>query len=304
MKHLPTFLFCLFVFQIQAQSVTFTRTSLDNAIMKAKREGKNIFIDTYASYCRPCKVQEKEFRNEELASYFNANFVNVRVDMEGPHAAEFKSNYDIVFLPTLLFLSPEGRIRMSIDHHIRGKDLLRMAKHINGDQPVTTVHSPAPPKAKPVTPPPTTQPEEPATKVVTAPADMKPVQAKDIAIKPDEGKVLQVMGQGDALPPELLREEAYFRMRLMDGSHHEAARVYLDTQNDWSSEVNMQFIHDFLYDARSEEFEFLVAHRTAFERLLGEERVAQSIQILVQKELERAFPRPDKKRIKKLKSYL
>ena len=179
-----------------------------------------------------------------------------------------------------------------------------MAKHINGDQPVTTVHSPAPPKAKPVTPPPTTQPEEPATKVVTAPADMKPVQAKDIAIKPDEGKVLQVMGQGDALPPELLREEAYFRMRLMDGSHHEAARVYLDTQNDWSSEVNMQFIHDFLYDARSEEFEFLVAHRTAFERLLGEERVAQSIQILVQKELERAFPRPDKKRIKKLKSYL
>ena len=112
------------------------------------------------------------------------------------------------------------------------------------------------------------------------------------------------MGQGGDLPPEILRQEAYFRMELMDGSHHIAAKKYLDTQTDWTTEDNMQFIHDFLYDARSKEFEFVIANREACESLLGKSAVNNTINILVNKELERAFPRPDKKRIKELKSYL
>jgi|GEM_PF-7106564 len=42
-------------------------------------------------------------------------------------------------------------------------------------------------------------------------------------------------------------------------------KKYLDTQTNWTSTENIQFIHDFLYDARYEVFEFVIANREAFE---------------------------------------
>jgi len=104
------------------QSVRFTRTSLNGALDLAKKQNKNIFIDTYASYCIPCKKMEVEFRDPELANYLNNNFVCVRVDMESDHAEDFKANYEIVFLPTLLFLNPQGDMRMSIDRLINARE--------------------------------------------------------------------------------------------------------------------------------------------------------------------------------------
>jgi len=145
----------------------------------------------------------------------------------------------------------------------------------------------------------TSTPENKATPG-TKPSALKPEDIEDTS----GGKILYVMGQDGDLPPEILREEAYFRMQLMDGSHHAAAEKYLETQDDWSTEVNMQFVHDFLHDARSKEFDYLIENRKAFEQLIGKLQISQSIQILVNKELERAFPRPDRKRVKKLKSYL
>ena len=277
------------------QSVRFTQSKLETAINLAKSQNKNIFIDTYASYCTPCKILEKEFRNEELAQYLNDNFVSIRVDMESEMAAAYKERYQIVFLPTLLFLSQEGNLRMSIDHLLKAEDILKMAKYLNGDEEkkkqVVAVESPPPPP-----------PNSASVTPVKKPSNPNP--SPKVELDESEGKILYVMGQDGLLPPHILREEAYFRMQLMDGSHHATADKYLATQDDWSTDTNMQFIHDFLNDARSEKFEYLVANRSAFENLIGEEQISQSIQILVNKELERAFPRPDKKRVKQLKSYL
>jgi len=237
---------------------------------------------------------EVEFRNKELSSYFNTNFLNVRVDMEGRHAEAFKNEFHIVFLPTLLFINPDGHVRMTIDHPVTARDLLKLGEHINGAKATRSAQpiNAAPPIAVQSTPQQKNIQPAPMTK------------AEDVPTESGEGKILYVMGQGGDLPPEILRQEAYFRMELMDGSHRIAAKKYLDTQTDWTTEDNMQFIHDFLYDARSKEFEFVIANREACESLLGKSAVNNTINILVNKELERAFPRPDKKRIKELKSYL
>ncbi len=295
----------LFIFisaNLWGQSVRFTESSLETAISLAKSQNKNIFIDTYASYCQPCKKLEKEFRDEELAQYLNDNFVSIRVDMEGANAADYKERYPIVFLPTMLFLSTEGNLRMSIDDLLQAKDSLKMAKYVNGDEEKKIVAAEAAAPSPPVAETPVA--ETPSPKVTTAPEPSNPTPTPKIELDESEGKILYVMGQDGQLPPHILREEAYFRMQLMDGSHHATADKYLATQDDWSTEVNMKFVHDFLNDARSDKFEYLIANRSAFEKLIGKEQIAQSIQILVNKELERAFPRPDKKRVKQLKSYL
>lgn len=137
----------------------------------------------------------------------------------------------------------------------------------------------------------------------TIPSEQKVFSSEDITTSSEE-KILYVMDSGEGPPDFVLYEEAYFRLQLMDGSHTKAAKDYLTTQTDWLTEKNMRFLNDFLYTTKSEEFEFFVTNREAFENLLGNDQVQQTISILVNKQLERGFPRPDVAEAEKLYSLI
>ena len=281
------------------RSIGFMELDLESAIQIAKRQNKRIFIDTYASYCKPCKVIQKEFRNPELAEYFNSNFINVKVDMEGPDAKPYSLNYQIVFLPTLLFLNSDGDLQLKIDHLVTAKELLNFARQSNGDY---------------MAPPLITQEDEtsnpdPVSVVAIPPTIIKDTHIQSSPVTPisdtnGEEKILYVMGQSDQVPPQILKEEAYFRMQLMDGSHIASAQKYLDTQENWSTEENLKFIYDFLYTCKSVQFDYLIDQRILFNKVLGKENVDITISILINKELERGYPRPDLHRAEKLFAYI
>jgi thiol:disulfide interchange protein len=65
-------------------SIRFNVMDLDAAIALAKQDNKYVFVDTYASWCGPYKVMNRVFEESEVSNYFNANFINVKIDMEGP----------------------------------------------------------------------------------------------------------------------------------------------------------------------------------------------------------------------------
>jgi len=250
---------------------------------------------------------EREFRNPELAKYLNENFVNIKVDMEGEKAQEYALEYQIVFFPTMIFVSPEGHVLAKVDNIVSARELLGLAELFGPQLSSTAIASTNPPPVKkepataPITPDNTTN-----NRVTQQSKNNSTVPAKEEPIDLETGdeKILYVMGQDtDKLPPEVLKEEAYFRMQLMDGSHHEAARKYLKTQEDWFTEENILFIHDFLHDARSKEFEFMLENQGIFESVIGPERIDQTINILVNKELERAYPRPNLERAVALYTY-
>jgi len=55
----------------------------DEALEKAKKEDKLIFLSVGYSTCHWCHVMEKEsFENEDIAQIMNENFVNIKVDRE------------------------------------------------------------------------------------------------------------------------------------------------------------------------------------------------------------------------------
>ena len=297
---------------LSAQRVNFhTDMSLEDAIALAEKEDKNLFIETFASYCPPCKKLEKEFRKPDVANYFNEHFINVRINMERPSRAKaYQNAYQVVFLPTLVFATKHGHQIIKADYLVGSSELLSFGKFIQD-------------KTKPSSaPPPTPKPAIAATEKATTPARevaASPAPARRITntatqpaakttiedIDDTDGKILFVMGQdAEGLPPEILKEEAYFRMTLMDGSHHLAADKYLNTQEDWATEQNVKFIHDFIHDARSEEFTFLMDNLSLFKTHLGDTTIDETIDILVQKELERAYPPPDLERSITLYTYL
>ena len=247
-----------------SQEIAFKDLSLENAIARAKAEGKNVIVDTYADWCIPCKKMDLEFKREELSSFFNENYINVRINMDNSlQAAEYKKKFDIVFLPTIIILDKYGNVKYKTDKFIPGQELLVIAKKsMNANVYFLN-------------------------------------DAVDIVGSPMGGSVRsgpEVIVHKLGAPndnPEILMKEAYFRIELMDGSHRAAATKYLESQNDWATEKNMKFILDFLYNTHAPEFEYLLTNLDRFRATFGNDKINQSLEILINDELANGYPRPD-----------
>jgi len=318
------------------RSVQFLNNNLQSAIAMAQSRNKLIFVDTYAPWCIPCKKMEKVFRDPELAKYFNKTFVNLRVDMEGSTGKEIHRKYNVIFLPTLLILDSDGNVKYMVDEMMTADALLAVAQkiaepdiyvyqpaeHVNVFNPPakkeivtkSVVKKSAPPVTRPISPPPTTAKDivVETTKIASKKEIVKktPVTPTPVMSEPiiegtvGEEKILYVLNASDDVPPEILFQESYFRLQLMDGSHKETARLYIQSQEDWSTLKNMKFIYDFLTSTDSEEFEYFIKNRETFESQFGKENVKQSIEILVSRRLITGFPRPTLAEAKKLYYYL
>lgn len=109
---LTLFLSCsLSLSALTAQGIEFFHGTWAEAKAKAKSEEKLIFVDAYAAWCGPCKRMAAEtFPNEKVGSYFNANFLCLKIDMEKPENAEFAGKYPVNSYPTLMFIDAEGKI--------------------------------------------------------------------------------------------------------------------------------------------------------------------------------------------------
>ena len=102
------------------KGIKFSETTVWKKIVKkAKKEKKLIFIDSYASWCFPCKkLAYKIFTQDSVGEYFNKHFINVKYDMEqDPDGKILKKRYDVCVYPTLLFINPETE---EIEHRLAG----------------------------------------------------------------------------------------------------------------------------------------------------------------------------------------
>jgi thioredoxin-related protein len=104
---------CLFIVNAnaQTQSINFETGDLNSVFAKAKQENKLIFIDAYTSWCGPCKAMAKNvFTKDSVADYFNANFVNYKMDMEKGEGPDFAKKYEVSCFPSLLILDANGSL--------------------------------------------------------------------------------------------------------------------------------------------------------------------------------------------------
>ncbi len=112
MKNYIVILLCaLFITSLQAQDngIQFDKNKWESVLAKAKKENKLVFVDAYAVWCGPCKKIAKEvFPQEEVGSFFNKNFVNVKMDMERGEGLALASAYAVTAYPTFLFVNGNG----------------------------------------------------------------------------------------------------------------------------------------------------------------------------------------------------
>lgn len=61
--------------------VNFQDLSFEEAIEKAKKENKLVFVDVYAEWCGPCKMLDRDvFPDKDLGKKLNKSFISIKVD--------------------------------------------------------------------------------------------------------------------------------------------------------------------------------------------------------------------------------
>jgi thiol-disulfide isomerase/thioredoxin len=91
-----------------AQGIAFEPGSWKDAVAKAKAEKKLIFLDTYTTWCGPCKWMDKNvYPDAKVGEKFNAAFVNFKVDAEKGEGIELAKKYQVTAYPTYLFVSAD-----------------------------------------------------------------------------------------------------------------------------------------------------------------------------------------------------
>lgn len=92
-----------------SQGIAFEHGTYAEALAKAKKENKMVFMDCYTTWCGPCKMLAKNiFPQKEVGDFFNKHYVSVKMDMEKGEGIELMKKYEVKAFPTLLFLDDNG----------------------------------------------------------------------------------------------------------------------------------------------------------------------------------------------------
>lgn len=112
-RHLMALCLALAAFTSFAQGVVFEELTVEEAVAKAKTENKYVFVDVYTSWCSPCKMMDqKVFPLEEVGTYFNEHFVNLKLNAEsGVEGPIFANEYGVRAYPTFIVLDGNGDLR-------------------------------------------------------------------------------------------------------------------------------------------------------------------------------------------------
>lgn len=123
MKFLTLLFPLLFLsFGVQAEGINFFHGNWEEALAKAKKEDKLIFVDAYTTWCGPCKRMAKNvFTDASVGEFYNKNFVNMKIDMEKPEGIAFQKKYPVAAFPTLYYIDGDGEVA----HVVRGGQKLQ-----------------------------------------------------------------------------------------------------------------------------------------------------------------------------------
>lgn len=95
----------------QNKGVKFEDIDLQEALTKAAKENKMVFLDCYTVWCGPCKdMVNNVFPLEIMGDFFNKNFISLKMDMEKGNGIKIREKFNIQAFPTYLIFESNGEL--------------------------------------------------------------------------------------------------------------------------------------------------------------------------------------------------
>jgi thiol:disulfide interchange protein len=115
--------------EVNTRRIAFTKSSWKEAMAKAKKENKLIFLDAYTTWCRPCIQMAKDvFTLDNVADLYNASFINVSMDMEKGDGPALVKKYKIMAYPDFLFIDGDGNLIHRGGGYQEAKEFINLGK--------------------------------------------------------------------------------------------------------------------------------------------------------------------------------
>ncbi len=132
MKRFVFILSLLFGSSLIAQAdIQFHHETWKEVLAQAKKEKKLVFVDAYTTWCSPCKwMAAKVFTDPRVADFFNAHFINAKIDMEHDEGPELAERYHVRAYPTLLFIAGSGELVHFIEGAMDAERFLALGNEV------------------------------------------------------------------------------------------------------------------------------------------------------------------------------
>ena len=115
--------------------VNYEELSFQDALEKAGKEKKFVFMDTYTEWCTICKMVDKKiFSQKEVADFFNEHFVCVKYDMEKGEGLALRKRYGIVGFPTFFILNEKGEVLHKFIGYYSAEDMIKEGMKYNDNR--------------------------------------------------------------------------------------------------------------------------------------------------------------------------
>lgn len=138
MKSLSIFTLLVFLFGVsfteapqkpESDGIIFENISFQNALQKAKKENKLLFVNVYAVWCGPCKLlKQNTFKSKKVADAVNGHFISLDIDAEKGEGIGFAQKYEVTAHPLILIIDGNGKVKKRILGYKKDTQLLSELK--------------------------------------------------------------------------------------------------------------------------------------------------------------------------------
>ena len=115
----------------------FLDLTYEQALKKAAKEHKHVFIDFYTTWCGPCKMMnDTTFKDPGVVKWLSEKAVALKIDAEAQEEIALKHGID--GYPTLVFLKPDGSEFERLSGYIPADDLKRAFRLVDSGKTALT----------------------------------------------------------------------------------------------------------------------------------------------------------------------